>query len=123
MDDREQLIELSERLAGAISRRDVGEIRGLLAKEFVQRPAGGDAVEADAFLRGITQIPGDILFVRVEQLTVDVSGDAALVTGVQQAQLKIDGAVVIDRRPFVDWFVKEAGGWRLRVAVDLPATG
>jgi hypothetical protein len=52
-----------------------------------------------------------------------VSGDAAIVTGVQQAQLKIDGAVVIDRRPFVDWFVKEAGDWRLRVAVDLPATG
>ncbi len=123
MDDRGQLIELSERLAGAISRRDVGEIRGLLAKGFVQWPAGGDAVEADTFLRGITQIPGDILFVRVEQLTVDVSGDAALVTGVQQAQLKIDGAVVIDRRRFVDWFVKEAGDWRLRVAIDLPATG
>jgi Domain of unknown function (DUF4440) len=123
MDDREQLIELSERLAGAISRRDVGEVRGLLAKGFVQRPTGGDAVEAETFLRGITQIPGDILFVRVEQLTVDVSGDAALVTGVQQAQLKIDGAVVIDRRPFVDWFVKEAGDWRLRVAIDLPATG
>ena len=123
MDDRERLIELSERLAGAISRRDVGEVRGLLAKGFVQRPTGGDAVEADAFLRGITQIPGDILFVRVEQLTVDVSGDAALVTGVQQAQLKIDGGVVIDRRPFVDWFVKEAGDWRLRMAIDLPATG
>jgi len=45
------------------------------------------------------------------------------VTGLQQAQLKIDGAVVIDRRPFVDWFVKEAGGRRLRAAIDLPATG
>jgi ketosteroid isomerase-like protein len=123
MDDRAQLIDLSERLAGAISRRDVAAIRSFLAKGFVQRPAGGDAVEADAFLRGITQIPGDILFVRVEQLTVDVTGDGAIVTGIQLAQLKIDGAVVIDRRPFVDWFVKEAGDWRLRVAIDLPAGG
>jgi hypothetical protein len=122
MDDREQLLELSERLAAAISRRDVAGIRALLANGFVQRPAGGNAVEADAFLEGITQIPGDILFVKVAQLTVDVSGDGALVTGVQQAQLKIDGAVVIDRRPFVDWFVKEAGDWKLRVAIDLPAT-
>jgi hypothetical protein len=64
MDDRGQLVELSERLATAISRRDVGAIRGLLAKEFVQRPTGGDAVETNAFLSGITQIPGDILFVR-----------------------------------------------------------
>jgi hypothetical protein len=123
MGDREQLIEISQRLAGAISRRDVAALRGLLAKAFVQRPAGGDAAETDAFLKGVTRIPGDILFVRVEQLTVDISGDGAIVTGVQQAQLKIDGAVVIDRRPFVDWFVKEGGDWRLRVAIDLPAAG
>jgi ketosteroid isomerase-like protein len=123
MDDREQLIDISQRLAAAISRRDVAAIRDFLAKAFVQRPAGGGAVETDAFLKGVTQIPGDILFVKVEQLTVDVSGDGAIVTGVQQAQLKIDGAVVIDRRPFVDWFVREDGDWRLRVAIDLPAAG
>lgn len=121
--DREQLIDISQRLAVAISRRDVTAIRSLLASAFVQRPVGGAVVETDAFLKGVTQIPGDILFVRVEQLTVDVSGDGAIVTGVQQAQLKIDGAVVIDRRPFVDWFVREGGGWKLRAAIDLPAPG
>ena len=121
MDDRAQLIEVSERLAAAIARRDVAALRELLATDFGQRPAGGEAVGAAAFLDGITTIPGDILFVKVEQLTTDVSGDHAIVTGLQQAQLKIDGAVVIDRRAFVDWFVREGGAWKLRLAVDLPS--
>jgi hypothetical protein len=121
MDDREQLVAVSEQLAAAIARRDIASVRTVLAKGFVQRPAGGEAVDAEAFLTGVSKIPGDILFVKVEQVTTDVLGDSAIVTGIQQAQLKVDGAVIIDRRPFVDWFVRENGEWRLRLAVDLPA--
>jgi ketosteroid isomerase-like protein len=121
MDDRTRLVSVSELLAGAISRRDVAAVRGFLAEGFVQRPAGGAAVDADEFLANITRIPGTILFVNVEQLTVDVWGDSAIVTGIQQARLEIDGSVVNDRRAFVDWFVKESGHWKLRTAVDLAA--
>ena len=121
MGDREQLIDLSEQLAAAIGRRDVAAVRGFLAGGFVQRPAGGAAVDAEAFLTNITSIPGEIMFVRVEQLTVDISGDSAIVTGIQQARLEIDGAVVDDRRAFVDWFVRQGGQWRLRTAIDLPS--
>lgn len=121
MADAEQLIAISEQLAASIARRDVAAVRGLLATRFVQRPAGGDAVDAESFLAGITEIPGEILFVKVVQLTVDLAGDTAIVTGVQQAQLKIDGAIVNDQRAFVDWFVREGGGWKLRLAVDLPS--
>jgi ketosteroid isomerase-like protein len=120
MDDRARLVDVSEQLAAAIARRDIAALRALLATGFVQRPAGGAAVDADAFLAGVTQIPGEILFVRVEQLTVDISGDGAVVTGIQQAELKVDGSVVHDRRAFVDWFVKEAGDWKVRAAVDFP---
>jgi hypothetical protein len=118
MDDREKLIDLSNRLATAIARRDIATVRSLLATGFVQRHAGGDGIDADAFLDGIAQLPGDILFVRVEGLTVDVTGDHALVTGRQRAQLNIDGSVVDDRRSFVDWFVREGGDWKLRAAID-----
>jgi ketosteroid isomerase-like protein len=118
MDDREQLIDRSKRLASAIAQRDLAAVRSFLATGFVQRPAGGDAIDADAFLTGIGQIPGDILFVRVERLTVDVSGDHAVVTGHQRAQLNIDGSVVDDQRSFVDWFVREAGDWKLRAAIE-----
>jgi ketosteroid isomerase-like protein len=119
MDDRERLIELSGDLADAIGRRDAAAVRGLLAAAFVQRHAGGDPVDADAFLDGIAGIPGEILSVKIQQLTVDIAGDAAIVTGIQHAQLKIDGNLVDDHRSFVDWFVREAGDWRLRAAVDL----
>ena len=118
MGDREQLIELSERLAAAIGRRDVAAVGGLLATGFVQRHAGGEPVDADAFLGGIANLPGEILSVKVEQLSVDLAGDGAIVTGMQQAQLKIEGELVDDRRAFVDWFVREAGEWRLRAAID-----
>ena len=118
MDDREQLIAVSDNLADAIARRDVVAVGALLATGFVQRPAGGAAVEAEAFLAGIAQIPGTIQFVKVEQLTVDIAGDGAIVTGIQHARLTIDGEMVDDRRAFVDWFVREGGAWRIRVAVD-----
>jgi len=118
MGDREQLIELSERLAAAIGRRDVVEVSGLLAKGFVQRRAGGEPVDARAFLDGIAKLPGEILSVTVQQLTVDTAGDGAVVTGLQHAQLKIEGELVDDHRSFVDWFVREGGAWRLRAAID-----
>ena len=119
MDDHARLVSLSEQLAGAISQRDVAAVRSFLADGFVQRPAGGAAVDTDAFLANISKIPGKILFVKVEQLTVDIWGDSAIVTGIQQARLEIDESVVNDRRAFVDWFVKETGDWKLRTAVDL----
>ena len=115
------MISLSEQLAAAIARRDVAAVRGFLVEGFVQRPAGGDAVDAETFLANISRIPGDILFVKVEQLTVDIWDNSAIVTGIQQARLEIDGSVVNDRRAFVDWFVKDAGDWKLRTAVDLAA--
>jgi ketosteroid isomerase-like protein len=118
MDDRAVLIELSERLAAAIGRRDVGAVGGLLANRFVQRHAGGEPVDAAAFLDGIANLPGEILSVKVEQLTLDIAGDGAIVTGLQHAQLRIDGELVDDHRSFVDWFVREGGEWRLRAAID-----
>jgi ketosteroid isomerase-like protein len=121
MDDRKQVIEVSEHIATAIARRDVRAIRALLAPDFVHRAIGGAATGVDAFLQAIEQIPGEIVFVKLDGLQIDVSGSAALVTGVQHAQVRMDGQLVDERRPFVDWFVKQAGGWRIRVAIDLPA--
>ena len=41
-------------------------------------------IDAGAFLDGITTIPGDIPFVKVDQLTVDVTGDHGVVTGIRR---------------------------------------
>ena len=120
MDDRERVIEVSEHIATAIAQRDVRAIRALLAPDFVHRTIGGEATDVEMFLRAIEEIHGEIVFIRLDELQIDLSGTGALVTGMQHAQVRVDGQVVDDRRPFVDWFVKDAGEWRIRVAVDLP---
>jgi hypothetical protein len=121
MSEREQVAEASEKIAAAIARRDVTAIRELLAPGFVHRTLGGEGVDAEAFLRAVEGIPGEITFVRLEQIDIDMAATGALVTGVQHAQVVLDGQVVDDRRGFVDWFVQQAGAWRIQAAVDLPA--
>jgi len=118
--DVQAVAESAERLARAIGRRDRQAIRDLLAPGFVHRTPGGNAVDADAFVRAIEEIPGEITFVRLEHVAVDISGDGALVTGIQHAQVRADGILVDDRRAFVDWFVIDEGTWRVRAAVAMP---
>src|SRR5262245_5777412 len=120
MTDREALLEISAAMASAIAARDVQTLAGFLAPGFVHRAPGGPSSERAAFLEEIAGIPGEIAFVRIETLEVDVAADGALVTGVQHAQVTVDGTVYDDRRAFVDFFVRVQGAWRLQVAVDLP---
>ena len=118
--DVRQLIAASQEIAAAIAGRDVAVLARLLAPGFTHRTHGGDAVSTDAFLSGIIAIPGEIEFVNLEQLQVDVTPGGALVTGIQHARLSIEGKTVNDRRRFIDWFVSIDGEWRLQAAVDLP---
>ena len=121
MDDTNDLTHATEQIAAAIGRRDVEGLSGWLAPGFVARTPGGGAQQADAFLEAVRGIPGEIVFVHVEKVTVDLGDAAALVTGVQHARVRIDGTDVDDRRGFIDWFVRHGGQWRIRVAVDLPS--
>jgi ketosteroid isomerase-like protein len=109
------------KIADAIARRDVDAIARSLAPGFVHRTPDAEARDAGAFVAGIEQIPGEIVFVRLISLEVDLSDRGALVTGIQHAQVRIDGKDIDDRRAFVDWFVQLDGEWRIRVAVDLRA--
>jgi hypothetical protein len=124
--DVSELEAISHTIAAAIAGRDIVTLRGLLAPGFVARSFSGESTGADAFLEAIARIPGEIGFVRVGDVRIDIDGDKALVTGVQQAQLTVDGSVVDDRRGFVDYFTRVDGAWLLKVAVDagsLPADG
>jgi hypothetical protein len=93
----------------------------LLAPGFVHHTPGGATTDVDAFLKGIAAIPGEIAFVRLEQVRVDLAADTALVSGLQHARVRLDGQDIDDRRAFVDWFTKDPAGWRIKVAIDLPA--
>ena len=121
MDSRSQLIAVSEAIAAAIAARDVAALSRLLTADFVHRTIGQPPQAAGAFLDAIGSIPGEIVFVRLGGVEVDETGAGAIVTGVQHAQLRIDGQVMNDRRPFVDVFVHVDGDWRLRLAISPPA--
>ena len=112
----------ARRIADAIGARDTVTLATLLDDQFVHRAPGAAATGVAAFLEAIAAIPGEIVSVTLEELAIDVVGDGALATGIQHAQVRVDGQLITDRRGFVDWFVKTADGWRIRVAVDLPAS-
>ena len=120
-DDKTAIVEASDAMADAIGRRDVDTIAALLAPGFVHRSPGGESTDSARFLEGIRQIPGEIVFVKLESVQIDVAGDSAIATGIQHARVRIDGQDIDDRRAFVDWFVRHDGRWKFRVAVDLPA--
>jgi len=122
MTDQDAIRAASENIAAAIGRRDTAALRALMVPGFVHRTHGGAGTDLETFLTGVSQIPGEILAVRLEHLEIDLAETGALVTGIQYAQLRIDGQVVEDRRGFVDWFIKQAGEWRIQAAVDLPAS-
>jgi hypothetical protein len=121
MDDDAQLTAASHDIATAIASRDVETLSRYLAPSFVYRTPGGDTLSSDAFLASVRQIPGEILFVRVRDLEIDIEADAAIVSGIQHAQVRVEGSALDDVRSFVDFFVRREGRWMLRAAVGLPA--
>lgn len=122
MTDHTQISELAHALADAISRRDAAAISDMLASDFILRTPGASPSSAADFLAGIRALPAEIVFVRLEQLEIDVHDSAAIATGIQHARVMVGGEQVDDRKPFVDWFVKQAGAWKLRVALDWTCT-
>ena len=120
IDEREHVLATAVAIADAISARDLTRLRRLLSVDFVHRQAGAGASGTTSFLAAVERIPGEIVAVNLARVEIDMAGDGALVTGVQHARVRLDGEIIEDTRPFVDWLVKEAGEWRLRAAVELP---
>jgi hypothetical protein len=76
---------------------------------------------AEAIARRDVKLVASLRFVKLAGVRIDLAGGGALVSGIQHAQVRVEGQDVDDRRAFVDWFVKDGGAWKIRVAVDLPA--
>jgi len=121
-DDRAKITAAAHALAAAIAQRDEQAISGILASDFILRCPGKASVGALAFIAGVRGIPAEIVFVRLEDVEVDVAGQSALVTGNQRSQYRVNGETLDEVRPFVDLFVRgDSGDWRLRIAMDLTA--
>jgi hypothetical protein len=121
MNEAGSVMEAALAMAEAIGRRDVQTVTSLLAPGFVHHVPGGASRDAETFITGIAQLPGEIVFVRLADVRVDLAEGGALVSGIQHARVRVEGEEVDDRRAFVDWFLKVPGGWKLKIAFDLPA--
>jgi hypothetical protein len=121
IDERERVMEVAVAIADSIRARDVARLRSLLSADFVHRQAGAGSSDASAFLAAVERIPGEIVSVNLARVAIDLSGNSALITGLQHARVRLDDEVIDDTRPFVDWLVNESGEWRLRAAVELPS--
>jgi ketosteroid isomerase-like protein len=118
MDDRTEIERVAHAIAAAIQAKDEPALLQHLAPEFKLRRPGAPAVEAMAFAAGIRAQQEEMLSVELEHLEVDIAGDSAVATGVQFSRVRVEGETVEDRQPFVDWFVKTDGRWRLQGALD-----
>ena len=121
--DRLALLNAAHAIAAAIGRRDVKALQAFLTAEFMHHGEGGTRSDGAAFLEGVRAIPGEILFVRLDRVDVERARDAAMLTGTQHAQVRVEGNTIDDRRGFADLFVKVGGAWRLRAAADFPLPG
>jgi len=119
VDERVRVLETAVAIADAIGARDLARLRTLMSRDFIHRQAGAGSSDAEAFLAAIERIPGDIVSVQLAQVQIDMAGGSALVTGIQQARVRLDGELIEDTRAFVDWLVNESGTWRLRAAIEL----
>gem|GEM_PF-2261285 len=119
MDDLTQIEALVHALATAIQAKDENALFSFLTPDFVLRQPGKGAVGANEFVSEVCSVQLELSFVRIEQLAIDLTGDSALVTGIQHSQVKMNGRTVEDRQPFIDSFVKRDGRWQLQVVLDL----
>jgi len=122
-DEREAVLRVERETMQAIRGKDVAALRDLLAEEFVYRTPGATDAGRAQFLDNIAAIPFELLAVWGEEQHVFLSGETAVLTGVQHARYRADdGTEGISTVAFADVLVKRGGRWLLALAqgVELP---
>ena len=118
----EELIELSNRLLRAIQSRDARALAEILADDFQHFDSSGAAVGKKAFTAGVLEAPFEVLSIGFEVIEVRQVDCAAVVVGVQRAQVRMPaGDEVTSRGAFTDIFTRAGDAWVIRLAhsVDL----
>jgi len=115
--DERALLALEDAVLLAIRRRDPAALAACLTEDFVLLSPDGTETRRDAFLRGATDIPGELLELSVQHLRAHVVGGVGVLTGLQRARVKLqDGVEVDDLQLFTDVCVRTGTGWRMALA-------
>lgn len=121
--DDDLILEAEERLFTAIKTGDIPALDAELTDDFVHSAIGGARNEKKAFLEGVRTMPYRVLALGGEEQRTRVLGDVALLEGIQRARVELDGGKEVEAQTnFVDVFVRDGDGWKLRHAVELPGS-
>ncbi len=118
--EKQVLLDIGRELFAAIQRKDAKLFGRFLAEDFVHRGRDGSATGRTEFLRGITELPVEIISISGENERVDVFGDVAVITGVQRAEWRqADGTQGVSLGAFADVFSRREGKWKLVLAYNV----
>jgi len=115
--DQRELLALEDAVLLAIRRRDPVGLAALLTDDFVLVGSGGAETAREAFVRGATDVPGEIVELSVEHLRARIVAGVGVLTGLQRARVRLpSGVEVEDLQLFTDLCVRTEAGWRLALA-------
>ena len=95
----------------------------VLAEDFVCRASDGGTMTRETFVARLTGMPAHIRSVTAEHVAVHVIGHAAILTGVQIAELEfVHGGTALDRLALNNLFERRGGEWQMVMAhpISLP---
>lgn len=122
-DELQAILRVERETMAAIEGKDVAALSSLFADDFVYRTPGNRDAGKVEFLQNISSIPFEILSVRGEELRVFISGETAVLTGVQRAEFRTsDGTEGVSSVAFTDVLVKRGERWLMVLAysIELP---
>lgn len=119
-DVEQLLLGIGQEIFSAIQRKDAESFGSFLADDFVHRSRDGAATGKADFLRGVSELPVEILSISGENERVDVYGEVAVVTGVQRAEWRQgNGIEGVSLGSFTDVFSRREGKWMLVLAYNV----
>lgn len=120
--DEAELVRESGRLLSAILGRDRAVLEELLDPEFAHVDAANQRTGRAEFIGTILGSTYRVIDAGFETISVERVGPVAVVTGIQRAEVELEGGQKVESRGvFTDIFVRAGSGWRIRFAhsVDL----
>ena len=118
-DARRELTELSHQILAAILHGNRAALDAVLHPEFVQINEAGVRTSRAAFLTAVCDGDMDITDLSFDNLSIEVFETIGIAAGVQRGRVRLaSGEFVTGRTTFTDVFVKDGGGWLLRVATS-----
>ncbi len=106
------VVKLSQQITNALVKGDTTFLDGVMADDWILIGSDGEVVDKEKQLRDIKD--GTLNFDAMDksQMKVRIYGDAAVVTGLIRAKIRLKGQEVGNPLGFTEVFIRRQGKWR-----------